>query len=244
MKTLSRWASRHRHFAISLIILCELVNGFNGVSLGSMLAGSLSASWLTVGVVLLIGGVISIHRCARLSARASDYGLERRYLLAAFLGNFLLFSLLGGIWERDIQQAHPSVSARANRRVAVSDTLPAPETAPLASQPTEYPAKQQAGQRTKYILLGVLEIGVAFMAASLACNIACAGYGFLAFVVFYFGFLGSIAGSVYYFARSAQKPIKPRHAMSATERRRDSRRFWLPWLVLAGLFSILILANS
>lgn len=246
MKNLSQWASRHGLIAILLLVLGEVVNGFNGVLLGASGLGTVSPFSLCLGILLLTGLILFVLSYARQSYLRGNYWAGRRWLFMAFLGNFLLFTLLGGLWNQRIQEPRSTVSALGNRRIdVVRDTvIPVDSTrqanwsAAQANVPTaDQPAP--AGKRAGYILLGLLGIVVAYFVAGIACSIACAGYGFLAAVTFLFG-LGGLAGTVYFFGRAMQKPLKRRRDMTPDERRRDSRRFWLAWLIIVGIVSLLL----
>ena len=244
MKTLSQWASRHSHIAILLIILGELVNGFNGVLLGANLFGELPPVYLYISMLALIGLTSFVLLYVKRANLTGIYWVGRRWLFAAFLSNFLLFILLGGLWNQGVQTTHPSISVLGSRRSeVVRDTLAPANSERSVNQLTVQasdPTDQPKAQWGTYILLGILGILVTGFITGLACNIACAGYGFLALLTFFVG-LGGYAGAVYFFSRAAQKSPKRRRDMTPDERKRDTRRFWLTWLLTIGVVTVLAL---
>ncbi|MVM28928.1 hypothetical protein GO755_02705 [Spirosoma sp. HMF4905] len=199
-------------------------------------------------MLITIGIAIYIQLYSSTTSISSNYWVGRRWLFVAFLSNFLLFGLLGGIWNQRSQTVHPAASVLGGRRIVmVSDSLSPADSVRRAARSelkaSPPPSDKQTGSRGLYIVLGILGIVVAYTVAGLACSIACAGNGFLALLALYFG-LGGIAGSIYYFSRAAQKTPKRRRDMTTDERRRDSRHFWLPWVILIGITSVLVLIAS
>ncbi|QDK80963.1 hypothetical protein EXU85_21025 [Spirosoma sp. KCTC 42546] len=246
MKTLSYWASRHVSLAIFLIILGELANGVNGVLLGATLVGEFPLIYLYVCMLVLIGLAIYVQLSARQLPSATHYWLGRRWLFVAFLSNFLLFGLLGGIWNQRVQTQQSTASVFGGRRIVVAgDSLSPVDSVRRSTQPEikATPSDTPKSPRGLYIVLGILGIAVAYVVTGLACNIACAGNGFLALLAFYLG-LGGLAGSFYYVSKAVQKTPKRRRDMTVDERKRDSRRFWLPWVILIGIASVLLLVGA
>lgn len=246
MKTLSYWARRHARFAIFLIVIGEVANGFNGVLLGATLLDQVPMVWLYIGMLILIGLAIFSQLSQRQAPQSAHYWIGRRWVFVAFLINFLLFGLLGGLWNQRVQTIHSTASVLGSRRIiVVGDSLSPADSVRRATRSEVKPAPSdtQKSPRGLYIVLGILGIAVAYVITGLACNIACAGNGFLALLAFYLG-LGGLAGSFYYFSKAAQKTPKRRRDMTADERKRDSRRFWLPWIILIGITSILLLVGA
>ncbi|GAB4042812.1 hypothetical protein [Spirosoma litoris] len=244
MKILSYWASRHTRLAIFLIVLGEVVNGFTGVLLGATILDKIPLASLTVCMVLLIGMAIFIQLYPLETSASTNYWTGRRWLFVAFLSNFLLFNLLGGIWNHHIQTTQPTTSVLGGRRiVVVGDSLSPADTGRRATHSeikaiaTDTAPKPPRGL---YVALGILGIVVTYFMAALACSIACSGSGFLALLTLYLG-LGGLAGSVYYFSKLGQKPLKRRRDMTAEERRRDSGHFWRPWAILIGITTVILL---
>jgi len=62
-------------------------------------------------------------------------------------------------------------------------------------------------------------------------------------LTFYLG-LGGLAGSFYYFSKAFQRSPKRRRDMTADERKRDSRRFWLSWLALIVVATVTLLISA
>lgn len=247
MKTLSYWASRHVYPAIFLIILGEVANGVNGVLLGATLFGETPLIYLYVCMLILIGLAIHLQLSQRQTPSApAYYWIGRRWLFVAFLSNFLLFGILGGIWNQRVQTHQSTASVFGGRRIVVAgDSLSPVDSVRKSTQPEirATPSDTPKSPRGLYIVLGILGIAVAYVVTGLACNIACAGNGFLALLAFYLG-LGGLAGSFYYISKAVQKTPKRRQDMTADERKRDSRRFWLPWVILIGIASVLLLVGA
>lgn len=248
MKNLSRWASRHVPLAITLIFLGEIANAFNGLILGAAWLDTIPVYRLHAGLVVLICLAIGIRLTARRGA--GNYQFERWCLFGAFLSNFLLFGLLGGLMAPRTQPFMGSNGAWGSQRKEIwTDTLtqtnpgrPVRSTisATSAASKEVTPSGKQMGKRIGYVLLFALGCFLAYFMTGLACAIACSGYGFLAAIVFLLG-LGFLAGGIYFLTRALEKQIKKRSDMTAAERRRTGRRFWLSWLILIGvtlLFSL------
>lgn len=248
MKNLSRWASRHARLAIFLVIVLELANGINGVLLGATLLDRLPAVWLYILMTGLIVGVIYLHYFVNHQTIDRGYWFTRRCLFVAFLGNFLLFTLLGGLWGQPVQTSHPMASVLGERsRVVVRHTSTFSDSTRRESRSVtsaSIPSDEKPGNRRGlYFLLGILGIAVTYVTAAIACSILCSGYGFFALLAFYAG-LGGLAGSVYFFSRAVSKTPKRRRDMTQPERRRDIWKFWLTWLILIGITSVLVLIAS
>ncbi|QJW88769.1 hypothetical protein HNV11_04920 [Spirosoma taeanense] len=253
MKRLSGWASRHTHLAIGLLVIGELANAANGLLLGANLLDTVSPTGLHIALIGLLTGAVSIRIWAAGRPSFPSYRSGRLLLALAFLSNFLLFILLGGIWGQSIQTPDSSGSAFGSRRITVvSDTLALPvvqasDSLYAVSRPVVAPAervvKNRVGQRIGYVLLFVLGILLTYGAAALACNIACSGYGFLAAVTFMLG-LGFLAGGIYFLSRSLDRELTPLQSMAKPDRKRITRRFWQSWLILIGLFCLLMLISN
>ncbi|WP_461041999.1 hypothetical protein [Spirosoma harenae] len=248
MKLLSYWASRHVGIAISLIILGEIINGFSGVLLGSTLLNQSPLTGLYICILVLIGLIFSIRPHLHQINQSAHYSQVRRWTFLAFSSNFLLFCLLGGIWNQRVQTTHSSTNALGGRRITiVGDSLSRTDSVRLANRSTtkvDNPsAAKESSPRGLYILLGVVGIAVAYVLAGLSCSILCSGYGFLALLTFYLG-LGGLAGSIYFFSKAFQRSPKRRRDMTTEERRRDGRRFWLSWLILIGIASVALLVSG
>ncbi|WP_097125972.1 hypothetical protein [Spirosoma fluviale] len=249
MKNLSRWASQHSRAAIALLILCEVSNAANGLLLGMNLLESWSAGYLILLILVLAAGALFIQTQSARIARQS-YWVSRRWLFGAFMTNYLLFTLLGGFWATNLQQPTFSQTAWGNRRIEVrSDTLvpspnlkatnPAFYEAPISVQ--EQPIKDQTGKRIGFILLFLLGILLSSYAVALACTLACASNGALAFLA---GLLGGgiFLGSFLLLSRAFDKVIKPWRLMTRRERGRVYLRslllllgFWVVSALLGGL---------
>lgn len=243
MKNLSQWASRHAPLAIALIILCEVVNGFNGFTLGAALLDTLPVAGLHAGVAVLVSLAVGIRRLARTGG--GNFNFRRGCLFGAFLGNFLLFGLLGGLTAPRPQPHDVLTGAWGSRRIeSRADTLVRPDspqsTDRLAVVQQGGRSDRQGGKRVGFVLLFVLSLFLMYSTTGLACGILCAGYGFLAAIVFLLG-LGFLAGGIYFLGRAAEKPVKRLRDMTPAERRRAGRRFWLSWGILTGIFTLLLL---
>ncbi|WP_080057570.1 hypothetical protein [Spirosoma aerolatum] len=248
MKTLSLWASRHTPLAIGLIMFGELTNGVNAILLGASLFNDLPPLWLYISLLLIISLILSIHIQTTHSEDGYSYWSVRRWAFTAFVGSFLLFSLLGGLWAHRVKYSDATSIVLGSRQITVvNDSLARPDS---VRQPAHSVAKARLTRadntnppRIMYILLGIAGIAVAYVLAGLACNVLCAGYGFGALLTFYLG-LGGLAGSFYYFSKAFQRSPKRRQDMTADERKRDSRRFWLSWLTLIVVATVTLLISA
>lgn len=249
MKHLSRWASQHSRIAIALLILCETSNAANGLLLGMNLLESWPAGYLLLLISGLLAGALFVQtQSARITNK--PYWVGRRWLFGAFIINYLLFISLGGFWATNTQQPTFSQPAWGNRQIAVRpDTLvpspnlkatnPAFYEAPVPVQ--EQPVKDQTGKRIGFVLLFLLGILLSSYAVALACSLACAGNGALAFLA---GLLGGgiFLGSFVLLSRAFDKVIKPWKLMTRRERGRVYLRslllllgFWVVSALLGGL---------
>lgn len=251
MKKLSRWASQHSRIAIALLILCEVSNAVNGLLLGMSLLESWSAGCLLLLITGFVAGAFFMQSQAARIARQS-YRDSRRWLFGAFMTNFLLFILLGGFWATNIPKPTFSQAAWGSRRIDVrSDTIvPQPNlnaTNPAYYEPQsaiqEQPIRNQTGKRIGFVLLFLVGILLSGYAVGLACSLACAGNGLLAFMV---GLLGSgiFVGSFFLLSRAFDKVIKPWPLMNRPERKRVYLRalllllgFWIVTTLLGRLAS-------
>lgn len=232
MKNLSRWASRHAFLAILIIISCEVLNAFNGLLLGLNLLEGWSMGSLLLLFLALLGGVILVRN--RFNG-SQTYASNRLLIFGAFLGNFFLFGTLGGLWAESVQTPDSNRAAFGYRQeVSQSDTLIKPKNR-RSSNLTDYYADRtereqtgnQTGKRILYVLSFLAGIFLAGLAAGVACNLACAGYGVGAFLVLLLG-TGIFLAAFLLLSRAFGKVIKPWREMT----RRERGRTWLRALYL------------
>lgn len=243
MKNLSRWARRHAPFAIALIILCEVVNGVNGFLLGATLLDEMPTAGLHAGIAVLVSLAMGIRLLAHSGGGNSGFG--RWYLFGAFLGNFLLFGLLGGLTAPRLQPRDVPTGAWGSRRIeSRADTLIRPDSLrpvePSAAVREVGRPDNRRGRSTGFALLFVLSLFLLFFTTGLACGILCSGYGFFAAIVFVLG-LGFLAGGIYFLGRASEREVKSLRDMTPAERRRAGRRFWWSWGLITGIFALLLL---
>jgi hypothetical protein len=251
MKNLSRWASRHVPLAITFIILGEVANAFSGLILGATWLDTVPVTGLNTALAILIGLAAGIRLTAHWGA--GNYRLERWCLFGAFMSNFLLFGLLGGLMAPRTQPLEVSVGAWGSQRKEIRpDTLTQADTrhsvrssitTTAVSSKEVTPSGKQTGWRIGYVLLFALSLFLTYFMTGLACAIACSGSSFLAFIVFLLG-LGFLAGGIYFLGRALEKRVKKRSDMTPDERRRTGRRFWMSWLVLIGITVLLALVSA
>ena len=247
MRTIATWASRHAPLAISLIILSEIINGLNGLTLGAAWLDTVSIITLHAGIAVTMSLAVGVRLLA--ATRPANFGFRRWCLFGALLTNLLLFSLLGGLIAPRSQSTNTPLSAlgvsyRVESRadtLAPSDTL-RPVVQNKAIENTR-PPDNQSGKRAGFVVLFFLSFFLLYLTTGLACNIACAGYGFLAVVVLLLG-LGFLAGGIYFLGRAMDKQLKRRADMTPAEKRRTGRRFWVAWGFLAGVFTLLLLISA
>lgn len=249
MKNLSRWASQHGSTAIALLILCEVGNAVNGLLLGVNLLENWPAGCL---LFLMVGFVAVAFFIQTQSARINkqSYWVNRKWLFGAFMTNFLLFILLGGFWATSIQKPTFSQTAWGSRRIEVrSDTI-VPQQTLKPTNPAYYeaqsavqeqPIRNQTGKRIGFVLLFLLGIVLSGYAVGLACSLACAGNGVVAFMVGLIGG-GIFVSSFFLLSRAFDKIIKPWKLTSRPERKRVYLRalllllsFWIVSTLLGQL---------
>jgi hypothetical protein len=245
MRNISRWASRHTHTAILLLILCEVGNALTGLLLGMNLLNDWPEGGLLLSILVLLAGAFFLQTQ---SARVDRlrYWAGRKWLFGAFMTNFFLFILLGGLWAFSVHTPTTSHSAWGSRRIEVwSDTLVKPGDL-RSTNPAYYeeravvndqPAGNQTGKRIGFVLLFILGFVLSGYAVGLACSLVCAGNGTLAFLV---GLLavGIIGGSFFLLSRAFGKVIKPWKQMNRLERRRTYAR---ALFLMGGFYVISIL---
>jgi MFS family permease len=245
MKNLSRWASRHTRTAIVLLVICEIGNAVNGLLLGM----NLLDNWSEGGLLLLISGILAgAFFLQTQSERVAGmrYWVGRRWLFGAFMSNFFLFILLGGLWASRVQVPTADHTAWGARRIDVrSDTLIRPTDA-RSSNPAYFeeratvndqPISNQTGKRVGFVLLFLLGITLSSLALGLACNLTCAGNGALAFVVALLG-TGIFVGSFFLLSRAFGKVVKPWKQMNRFERRQTYVR---ALFLMGGFFAVSVL---
>ncbi|MDB5239741.1 MAG: hypothetical protein JWP57_366 [Spirosoma sp.] len=251
MKNLSHWASRHVSLAISLLVLGEVFNAFNGLILGAAWLDTFSVAGLHTGLVVMLCLAVGVRLMAHKGT--GSFQFDRWCLFGAFMSNFLLFGLLGGLMAPRTQSPNVSVGAWGSQRKEIqTDSLNQADAkrpvrsslnAKTVSSKDVTPSSKQTGKRIGYVLLFVLSFFLTYFMTGLACNIACSGYGFLALIVFLLG-LGFLAGGIYFLGRALDNQVKKRSDMTPAERRRTGRLFWLSWLVMIGVTALFFLVSA
>ena len=240
MKVLSRWAKRHAHLAIVFLIGCEVLNAFNGLLLGMNLLENWSFAGLLLLAILLGGGAVLV----RLQYRTNQpYTTARRWIFGAFLGNFLLFGVLGGLWAERIQSPTVNQTAWGNRRAVMrSDTLIKPANVTSSNQANYYTSRKEraanpTGTRVLFVLLFVAGILLTGLAAGIACNLVCSNYAGAALLVAVAG-LGVFGGSFFFLSRAFDKALEPWRETPPPQRRRTWFRALLLMLGFIALWVI------
>ncbi len=245
MKNLSRWASRHALLAILIIISGEVLNAFNGLLLGLNLLEGWSLGSLSLLCLALLGGVIFVRN--RYSPDQT-FAVRRQLIFGAFVGNYLLLGVLGGIWAESVQTPDTNRAAFGYRQeLSQSDSLIKPKTRRSNNQADYYASRtereqagDQTGKRILYVLSFLAGIFLSGLAAGLACRLACANYGVGAFLVFLVG-SGIFVGAFLLLSRAFGKVIKPWREMD----RRERGRTWLRALYLfLGFVALNVLLGS
>lgn len=253
MHHLSRWAFRYPAPARLLIICIELTNAALGLLLGANSwalltgAGTALTEYLQVFFMLLIGCAFTIRYLYHTADRALMNKAGYRYGL--FVINFLLYIALGATSTERAGFFHPSGSVGGSREVRYatgSDTLTSAQAKPALVAPNDKrepaktsPADERTGTRIGYLLLFVAGLALAYGAAAVSCNLACAGYGFASAMVLLLG-TGILAGGFYFFGRAVDKNMKFYREMNRDERKREKRRFFRTW---AGVGLVLLLLS-
>ncbi|GAA4418240.1 hypothetical protein GCM10023187_51470 [Nibrella viscosa] len=245
---LAQWAYHHPVSARILLITLELTNAALGLLLGAnawadvFRNGTPPAGLLATMTILLAGAVYWIRFIYFTAGR--PLRSKHHYQYALFVANFLLYTTLGGIGAQRAEVFHPSGSVGGSKEVRYEATNPtspaAPETSdhrverPEAKAPTD---SDRTATRVGYVLLFLAGLVLAYGAAALACNLACAGYGFASVMVLLLG-TGILAGGAYFFGRAVDKNMKFYRDMTPEERKREKRRFFRTW---GGVLIALIL---
>ncbi|GAA4469287.1 hypothetical protein GCM10023189_56100 [Nibrella saemangeumensis] len=209
-----------------------------------------TACYLQVIIVLLISVVLYI-RYVYYSAEQRPRS-RQRYTYALFVANFLLYITLGGIGAERAAVFHPSGSVGGSKEVRYETTgqtksANRADTISLAHKDERKPSgTRQEGDRTGtrigYILLFLAGLVLAYGAAAISCELACAGYGFASVMVLLLG-TGILAGGLYFFGRAVDRNMKRYRDMTRDERKREKRRFFRTWGgVVAGLVLLWLIA--
>lgn len=240
MKYISRWASRHIGWAVLLIIICEIANAVNGLLLGMNLfeGWPMSVLWALMAGMLTGAGFIQNKPVAQM-----PYLVGRWWLFCAFLVNFLLFFVLGGLCAGQAAITSQPVWG-SSRTVIRSDTL-APIDRPRSVGTGDYYVERgaktdgQVGTRIAFVLLFIASIFVAAFASVLACQLLCAGNG-LGVVVFILGMIAPVWG-FFFLSLAFERIIKPLKQMSRRDKGRVSLRALLLALGFAAVLTVLSL---
>ncbi len=249
MEHLSRWARQHKYLAIVLLVGCEVANACNGLLLGANALVAWPGRALLLSMMALLGVGVWV-RWRGSYQPPQTYAASRWQLMAAFGSTYLLFVLLGAQWGQSVTHPVGYRAAYGSQQVVMrSDTLIQPgksttsvsgSAAPVNATPD---GDRQEGRRMGYILLFLVGIGLMVLSVGLACNIACAGSGFLALVVLLLG-LGAGAGGIFFARWSADKPIRRWRDIPEPERPKMTRRFWRAWLYLIAIVGLFLLISA
>ncbi|KAA9346286.1 hypothetical protein [Larkinella humicola] len=235
LNSLAFFASRHPKVAAGLIILSECTNAVLGLLLGSSLLADQPGWYLS----FLLGGLVLVRfqfgryialRLPELVSRERFWFQKHSYAVL-FLINFLAYGIAGGISGRTIIHPEPSVSVASERSSSFSvssekDTLAAVSSTQPTSQTAVSPSteKPHTGTKIAYVLLFLASIPLFILSSRLACSLACSNQGFAAVFVILLG-LGVLAGGFYFLGRALDKTMKPYKQMTASDRKREGRRF-------------------
>lgn len=249
MKQLSRWARQHKYLAIALLIGCEVANAFNGLLLGANALDNWTSNALVLSMLALLGVGVWVRWWA-MRHPPNTYAASRWQMVAAFGSTYLLFVFLGAQWGQSVTQPTGYRAAYGSRQVVMrSDTLIQPGKSTAGVSGTAVPPNatpeggKQTGRLIAYILLFLAGIGLMVLSVGLACNIACAGSGFLALIVLVLG-LGAGAGGVFFAGWAADKPIRRWRDIPKPERPKMTRRFWRAWLILIAIVGAILLLGA
>lgn len=250
LRAVSGWASRHTSVAIALIILLEITNGYLGTLLGANLLETVPAGALQAAVIALVGVVIYV----RLWYQGDDSGpgirrprLKRVCMFTLFMGNFLLFTVIGGIGANRVRVFHPSGSVGGSS-ASVSSVMPGDSLRPTLGQPKPEPSiKLRRKVPLAVLILGyALLLGAGFFLGLLlvlfSCQLSCPGYGLGAVLLTLLG-LGVVGGLGLLWGRVISDNIK--RIKVPAERSRAARRYRRVWLaaVAAMLATQVLLAG-
>lgn len=245
--TLSHWAAKHRKTAIGFIVLLETGNGYLGTLLGANTLDNLSAGVLQAGIIALLGGVIYI----RLWYAGADFRpnggyrpIRRLCLFALFLGNFLLFTISGGIGANRTRDVQPTGSVNGTdvtrSGLVLSDSLQSTATRSQVAPPRK-------AHRTiplallifgSLVLLGA-GLFLTLLLMVLGCELSCSGHGLGAVLITLLG-LGVLGVLTLFWGRVWTNNLI-RKTIPA-ERSRASRRYRRVWLAtVLGLLAAQIL---
>lgn len=246
----SAWATRHPRQAIPMIVLLEFANATIGIMVGSALLKNFSALVL-MGLIL---GVVAINiilkqyahiRLVDLVSQAR-FGFQKQVFFCLFCLNLCTYTVAGGIMGRVV--AYPEASSNLYGSLTTTSTLSESSSDDKKISFREKmrqkafkragAEKGDVGRRIGYIVLFLLGVGLAFLGAMLACNLACLGVGFGAVLVLLLS-TGVLAGGFYFLGRGVDKNMKPYKEMTRDERKREGRRYL--WTLLGTIVGVALL---
>lgn len=252
---IAAWATRHSRQAIFLIICIEFVNVVTGILVGSAILKSLPP-WK---LMLLVLGMIVVRVCLKRFAQLrlldlvsqSRFSFQKRVFTGLFCLNLFTYTLAGGIMGQMV--AYPEAPSSlygsmttitrgskvsfSERKISFREKI-----RQNYRKRTDENSTNRGLLRVGYFVLFLGGLFLSALGASLACNLACAGYGIPAVLVFLLS-IGVIAGAFYFFGRTVDKNMKPFKEMDKKERKREGRRY-LRTLAGTGIMLIVLMLSS
>lgn len=234
---IAAWATRHSRHAIFLIICIEFVNVITGILVGSAILNSLPP-WK---LMLLVLGVIVVKVCLKRFAQLrlldlvsqSRFSFQKQVLTGLFCLNLFSYTLAGGILGHMVVYPEASSSLYGSMTTINSGSEVSSNERKMTLREkirqnyrkrTQENSTNRGLLRVGYFMIFLGGIFLSALGASLACNLACAGYGIPAVLVFLLS-IGVIAGAFYFFGRTVDKNMKPYQEMNNKDLKRERRRY-------------------
>jgi hypothetical protein len=207
VRQISEWASQNLGKARGLLAFIRIFTALSSVAAGNYLAQqgieiSETSKDAAIAVLLAAAILYPLHH-SRFRLFTGGYFRQKLHDIALFVSGTLMMVYAGNRYDLVAQPAAPEQTVfrfAAFNQPAPAFSLVRHTISPLTDNPTdqEPPAKRSVGAK---IALTVLTAGVFFLLTvllgALACNIACAGFGGLALLVFFAGEGGAVFLTVY-----------------------------------------------
>ena len=259
MKTISIWASKNQKWAIAFIIIIELLKGLMGAAIGNDFLPTLSNATIELSVIVIVFIISFVqinyrHHAPELSKvvhhklRLKSTGIIflSSFLLAILLGNHFkglgysinnqLISYAGVTIKTDSVQKQETLTVFEN---AIKQNQSSHKKHQLLSTQTTENSTNDNGKRIGYVLLFILSLALSYIVIALSCSIACSGYGVFAILALLLT-LGILSGGIYFLMKAFKKTIKPSKEMTREERKKERKRFFAIWGIVAAVFALLL----
>lgn len=257
MKTISIWASKNQKWAIAFIIIIELLKGLIGAAIGNDFLPTLSNATIELSVIVIVFIISFVQINYRYHApelsKVVHHKLRLKSTAIIFLSSFLLAILLGNHFKGLGYSINNQLISYAGVTIK-TDSVQKQETLTvfektikqsihkkhqLFSKQTTENSTNDNGKRIGYVLLFILSLALSYIGIALSCSIACSGYGVFAILALLLT-LGILSGGIYFLMKAFKKTIKPSKEMTREERKKERKRFFAIWGIVAAVFALLL----